>query len=214
MRARITFAKTEAMRFTGHLDLHRTWERTIRRSGLPLAYSQGFKPHPRIVLASALPLGCTSQDELVDIWLEESRPLDEIEASLSLSAPPGLQILSVCEAELHEPALPVQVTASEYEVTFLTPLPDLDQRADGLLMTQSLPRIRREKTYDLRPLILEIHRLPDDPGGCQKIALTLAARENATGRPEEVVRALGSEPEATNIHRTKLILSTQASSPL
>jgi radical SAM-linked protein len=48
------------MRYTGHLDLYRTWERTLRRAGLPLAYSQGFKPHPRIVLACALPLGCTT----------------------------------------------------------------------------------------------------------------------------------------------------------
>ncbi len=59
-RLRLTFAKTAAMRYTGHLDLHTTWERTLRRARLPLAYSQGFHPQPKIQLASALPLGFTS----------------------------------------------------------------------------------------------------------------------------------------------------------
>lgn len=78
MRLRLTFAKTDAMRFTGNLDLHRTWERTIRRAGLPLAYSQGFHPQPRLNLASALPLGFTSQFEMVDVWLENEMPLEQI----------------------------------------------------------------------------------------------------------------------------------------
>ena len=82
MRVRITFAKTDAMRFTGHLDLHRAWERTFRRAGLPLAYTQGFSPHPRINLASALPLGFTSERELVDIWLEQELPASAVTAAL------------------------------------------------------------------------------------------------------------------------------------
>ena len=55
MRARITFAKTEAMRYTGHLDLARALERTLRRAGLPLSYTQGFTPRARLHLACALP---------------------------------------------------------------------------------------------------------------------------------------------------------------
>src|SRR4030067_2785252 len=106
MRLRITFAKTEAMRYTGHLDLHRTWERTLRRAKLPLAYSQGFKPHPRIVLASALPLGCTSQHEIVDVWLERQESLSVIAARLSRAAPPGLRVLEVSEVAPNLPSLP------------------------------------------------------------------------------------------------------------
>jgi radical SAM-linked protein len=71
MRFRITFAKTNAMRFTSHLDLQRTWERTIRRARLPLSYSQGFNPRPKINLAAALPLGFTSSCEMAEIWLED-----------------------------------------------------------------------------------------------------------------------------------------------
>ena len=72
IRLRIVFAKTEAMRYTSHLDLHRTWERTIRRANLPLAYSQGYNPHPRINLASALPLGFTSDCEVVEASSDSS----------------------------------------------------------------------------------------------------------------------------------------------
>jgi radical SAM-linked protein len=70
MRIQITFSKTGAMRFTGHLDLHRAWERTFRRAALPLAYSQGYNPRPKMNLASALPLGFTSECEVIDVRLE------------------------------------------------------------------------------------------------------------------------------------------------
>ncbi len=78
-RVRILFAKTDAMRFIGNLDLHKAWERSCRRAGLPLAYSQGYNPQPKLNLASALPLGFTSQAELIDIWLEQVLPLAAIE---------------------------------------------------------------------------------------------------------------------------------------
>ncbi|MDP3186130.1 MAG: TIGR03936 family radical SAM-associated protein, partial [Anaerolineales bacterium] len=63
---RITFSKTGALRYTGHLDLQRIWERTARRAGLPLVYSQGFHPQPKIQIAAALPLGFSGRAELVD----------------------------------------------------------------------------------------------------------------------------------------------------
>ena len=70
-RYRLTFGKEERIRFTGHLDIHRAWERTFRRAGLPLAYRQGFNPRPRLNIGSALPLGHSSTAELMDFWLEE-----------------------------------------------------------------------------------------------------------------------------------------------
>ena len=81
-RVRICFAKTDAMRFIGNLDLFKAWERACRRAGLPLAYSQGYNPQPKLNLASALPLGFTSQAELIDIWLEQPLPLEAIESGL------------------------------------------------------------------------------------------------------------------------------------
>jgi radical SAM-linked protein len=67
MRLRITFAKQGALRYTGQIDLHRIWERSARRADLPLAYSHGYHPQPKIQLAAALPLGFSSRCEVVDL---------------------------------------------------------------------------------------------------------------------------------------------------
>jgi radical SAM-linked protein len=211
MRLRITFAKTEAMRYTGHLDLHRTWERTIRRSGLPLAYTQGFRPHPRINLGCALPLGFTSQAEVVDIWLDCDEPTEHIEDSLRRAAPPGIEIYSLERADEQAPALQSDVVAAEYELTLLEAIPDLEGGIERLLAAESLPRQRRGKDYDLRPLILDLNRMPDDKAGNQRLHVTLSAREGATGRPEELVLALGSDSANIRVHRTRLVFQQQFS---
>jgi radical SAM-linked protein len=204
-RYRITFAKNEAMRFTGNLDLHRAWERTFRRAGLPLAYSEGFSPHPRLALAAALPLGCLSENDLLDAWLAADVPDEAVMSDLGHAAPPGLAVLSVTRPDTREPSLPAQVVSAEYSVRLDDPpsLSDLETRAASLLSAAHLPRQRRGKDYDLRPLIegLEIR----DAG--QGLWIRLAAREGATGRPEEVLAALDLDPARALCRRTRLSLS-------
>ena len=214
MRIRITFNKTNAMRYTGHLDLHRTWERTFRRAGLPLAYSQGFHPQPRINLAAALPLGFTSESEIVDVWLEEELPTGEILAALEKALPPGLQVTSLEAVEGREPALQTQVVSAEYIATLLDPVHAVDERLHELLAAESLPRERRGKPYDLRPLIEALQRLPDDDQGRTRIQMQLACREGATGRPEEVLDQMGILPENTRVHRTRLLIADSQSTRL
>lgn len=205
MRLRLHFAKTEAMRYTSHLDLHRTWERTIRRANLPLAYTQGYRPHPRINLASALPLGFTSQDEVVDIWLEENLSLSDIESALIKSLPPGIQLHSVEAVADRDPALQTRLQAAEYLITLNEPLAELEANLQDICQSVSLPRQRRGKAYDLRPLILELNRYVDDELGRQRLQAVLSAREGATGRPEEVVLALGGDPTLARVERKRLI---------
>jgi radical SAM-linked protein len=207
MRLRIHFAKTDLMRYTGHLDLHRAWERTMRRAGLPLAYSQGFRPHPRINLGCALPLGFTSQDEVVDIWLEQSLPLDEIETALQSSLPPGIQLQAVEIIDEKEPTLQTQLLAAEYQITLLEAIPGLDASLEEGCQSASLLRQRRGKAYDLRPLILGLRRLADDENGLQQLVAVLSSREGATGRPEEVILALGGDPTLARVQRTRLIFA-------
>ena len=204
MRIRITFEKTAAMRYTGHLDLHKVWERTIRRARLPLAYSQGFNPHPRINLASALPLGFTGQQEVIDIWLEIVIPPAEIEQKLSPVLPPGIRLSRIEEVDSHLPALQTEIEASVYLITCLDPIPNLDQRIQALLAEKNLPRARRGKDYDLRPLIISLESFPPDQDGRSNLLTRLAALEGATGRPEELVEALGVDPFAVRIHRLRL----------
>lgn len=205
MRYRITFTKNDDMRFTGHLDLHRTWERTFRRAGLPIAYSQGFHPQPRINLAAALPLGFTSECELADVWLESQVSVEVVKESLDSAVPPGLVVTSVENIDQQAPALQTQVVASEYIVTLLDPTQDLDKRIELINGSTGLHRERRGKEYDLRPLILDLHRMPDDDQGRSRISMKLAAEPGATGRPEEVLIQMDITPEAAKVHRKRLV---------
>ena len=189
------------MRYTSHLDVHRTWERTLRRARLPLAYSQGFNKRPKINLAVALPLGFTSECELVEFWLDGTPTLSEVESRLREAGPPGIEIYSVEEIDLKTPKVPNLVDSSKYDVTLLVPVDDLDQRVSEVVDAESLPRERRGKPYDLRPLIEDI-QIRD----AHNLDLQLAARSGATGRPEEVLLALGIDPVAARVHRTALIL--------
>ena len=103
MRIRITFSKTGALRYIGHLDLHKLLERTSRRAGLDLMYSQGFHPQPKIQLASALPLGFSSTCELVDMWINGEVDLETLPERLSKAVPPGLGIRKVEYVEEKSP---------------------------------------------------------------------------------------------------------------
>jgi radical SAM-linked protein len=210
MRLRITFSKSGTLRYTGHLDLHSIWERTVRRAGLPLSYTQGFHPGPKIQLASALPLGFIGRAEIADLWIDETgdsldRPYKEI---LQPAAPPGLVISSVELVDEHSPALQTQVVSAEYEVILLEPGDEsgLMKGISALLGVASVSRERRGKTYDLRPLIESLELLPGDGSGVLRMHMRLAAREGATGRPEEVLDALNIPFETTRIERSRLIL--------
>jgi radical SAM-linked protein len=206
MRVRITFSKLGALRYTGHLDLHRLWERAMRRADLPLSYSQGFHPQPKISLASALPLGFSSRGEMLDVRFNEEIPTDEIASRLKDNLPPDIQITQVKIVDEREPALQTQVLSAAYHVQLTEPVngSELKQKAEALMASESLPRERRGKFYDLRPLIETLVVILESD---EKISLQmkLAAREGATGRPEEVLNALGIEPEYTRVERTELI---------
>jgi radical SAM-linked protein len=211
-RLRLTFAKLGALRYTGHLDLHTAWERTFRRARgvhgerLPLAYSQGFNPHPRLQLASALPLGFTGAGELADVWLETAHDPAEVQQLLTGALPPGLTLSRVEDVPLDLPALQTLVRAADYQVTVADTacaLTDLQARAAALLAATTLPRTRKDKAYDLRPLLdsLAVSAEPD----LYRLDMRLAARDGATGRPEEVLAALELTPTAARYHRLRLL---------
>lgn len=203
MRLRITFSKQGPLRYTGHLDLHKIWERAARRAELPLTYSQGFHPHPQIQLAAALPLGFSSRCEVVDLKLNEPIPLEGLVGRLQNAVPSGLRILAVESVEERAPALQTQVVAAEFEVELLEDIDadELNRRLNSVIAADSLPRERRGKPYDLRPLIelLEFYAHP------ARLFMRLAAREGATGRPEEVLDVLGIPLEKARVERTRLI---------
>lgn len=202
MRIRITFAKQGALRYTGHLDLHRLWERAARRAELPLAYSQGFHPQPKMAIAAALPLGFSSRCEVIDMRLEHEIPLDGLDEKLQQTLPTGIRVSNVESVDEKLPALQTQVASAEYEVTLTEAVDgsELKREIESVIGSESIPRERRGKTYDLRPLIEELYLSSEG-----KIHMRLAAREGATGRPEEVLDILGIAFEGTRIERTQII---------
>lgn len=206
MRLRLTFSKQGALRYTGHLDLHKLWERAARRAQLPLAYSQGFHPSPKIQLASALPLGFSSRAEVMDIWLTQDCEVSRLRSDLQSALPRDIQILNAEQVDERAPALQTQLIAAEYEAD----IPDesasnLTSRLAALTDASSLPRLRRGKAYDLRPLIESLEAAPAQGSEKMRILMRLAAREGATGRPEEVLSALEIPPESARVERTRLI---------
>jgi radical SAM-linked protein len=206
MRIRITFSKQGALRYTGHLDLHTLLERAARRAALPLAYSQGFHPTPKIQLASALPLGFSSRAEMMDMWLTSECETSRLREDLQATLPRDIQILDIESVDDRAPALQTQIIAAEYEAI----LPDeyasdLTSRLSAIMDAASLPRERRGKPYDLRPLIESLEAAPADRSETTRLLMRLTAREGATGRPEEVLSALGIPPETVRVERTRLI---------
>jgi radical SAM-linked protein len=218
-RYRITFGKGRELRFTGHLDLHRAWDRTFRRANLSLAYSEGFSPRPKINIGAALPLGCTSEADLVDVELVQEVEITHLIEPLSASAPPGLTISEITTVPNGSPKLQKILQSSEYLIPILVEdRGRLEARIETMLTSAELPRARRGKEYDLRPLIEEMGLADPQEAELQTAAksgetvrpmelkLRLMARSGATGRPDEVLRALELDPTPLVPHRVRLIL--------
>lgn len=203
-RLRITFARDATLKYIGHLDMARTWQRILRRAELPLAYSEGFNPQPKITFAAALPVGCTSEHEVMDIVLSPSRDVDEVHERLQRALPPGIRLLSIDEVELHAPALQTQLTATEFTIVVNDgPIGDLADRVQTFLGATEVMRDRRGKIYNLRPLVQAISIEPESDR--ITIRSRLQSTESGTGRPDELANALGLDPNVVKIHRTKLI---------
>ena len=137
--------------------------------------------------------------------LERDIPLGDLPTRLNGTLPSGLQVVGVEQVDEKEPALQTQVASAEYEVVLTEPvnIADLAQKIASVMELQTIPRERRGKMYDLRPLMEEVKLLPDG-----KIFMRLAAREGATGRPEEVLDVVGIAFEETRIERTRLIFQS------
>lgn len=195
-RLRVTYRKDGPARYVAHLDLMRTWERAIRRARLPLTYSQGFTPHPKLQLAAPLPVGTAASSELIDIWLDEWMPPAEVSARLSAQLPGGIGIVHVEPVDERSTSLQAASIAARYEVRYARA--DIDEPAlssalAGLLALETLPweeaRGEKSRAYDLRPAILDAEvRAEDD---AIVLAVRLSLRDGASARPSSVASALG-----------------------
>jgi len=208
-RYRIRYSKDPSIRFIGHLDLLRTWERALRRAQIPMAYSQGFHPHPRINLGAALPLGYSSECELIDLWIENKIETTEIMSRISHSLPPGIELTSVDPIPVSSPSLQKSIRWAEY-LTILDQkfsVEEMKLKVKELLAQDTLQRTRRGKTYDLRPLLDSIEVIELERRAT--LRMTLSSSQQGTGRPDEVLDALGLDASLVRIQRKRLILSEE-----
>jgi radical SAM-linked protein len=209
-RLRFIFSKTGPTRYIGHLDVARALERALNRAKIPLAYTQGYNKRPRMQLADPLPLGFTSECEIADIWLMEAVEPEKAHDMMMSRMAPGIEIFEVAEIPLSAPATQTLTAEARYEVIVLDPIEktDLQSRIDAFLSAETVERERRGKVYDLRALVLDL-TLDESEDGALRIHMHLYLMPGKTGRPDELIDALGLDPLAARIHRKAIILADE-----
>ena len=212
-RLRIRFCRGEEIKFISHLDIIRLWQRVLHRAEIPLAYSEGFNPHPRISLAVPLAIGVTSEAELMDIFCTKWVSPHWFTAAISQQLTPGIKLLQTYLIEQNQPSLQSQIRYTEYKVKVETKKEpgEIESGISSLLSTEHLPwqhqRDTGMRTYDLRALIDNLWLIEHYRSYCT-IGMRVRCDNSGSGRPEQVAAALGFTHHPRSIHRTKLILKT------
>lgn len=217
-RVRVVFRKRGVLQWVSHLDTMRAWERTLRRAGLPLAYTQGFSPHPRIALAAPLPVGFEGERELMDIWLDPALDPTLVQGRIEPKLPPGLEIVEVEEVAERLPSLQSLLRTACYRVSYHRAAVDpsaLETRLADFLALESLSweerRGEKTRTVDVRAGVLEAALSTEPASGSEGegivvLTLRLSLEEGRGVRAQSVVEALGLEAEPSSMVRTELEL--------
>jgi radical SAM family uncharacterized protein/radical SAM-linked protein len=218
-RFRIEFAKGATMRFLSHLDLMRTWERTLRRSGLPLAFTQGHHPHIKMSFGPPLPLGFRSRAEVFDLELNRPPGVDLAER-LNAVLPDGLTVTGFRPILYKTPSLMSQLEGASYRVRFPgsflaeagiapgTLRSELDDRVKRLL-ARDIVLVRRvsedkAREFDAKPSIAALHASLDEAPAVLDLHLRFTLR--AAARPDDLIGLLVPEadPRTVDVERTAL----------
>jgi radical SAM-linked protein len=196
-RLRLRFTKTGKIRFTSHRDVARIWERALRRSRLPMAYSQGFVPHPLVSFGLALPTGCESLGEYLDIRLGDSvpgeTPIEALPEALSALLPQGMDVQVVAQVSEALGSLQQEVASCDWELEVLGVTDgELRERVGQVLAAPSLMVSRERKGRpvddDIRPAIRALS--VDDSDG--RLRADLATHPRSV-RPTDLLAVLGTE---------------------
>jgi radical SAM family uncharacterized protein/radical SAM-linked protein len=218
-RFRIEFAKGATMRFLSHLDLMRTWERTLRRSGLPLAFTQGHHPHIKMSFGPPLPLGFRSRAEVFDLELSRPPGVDLAER-LNAVLPDGLTVSGFRPILYKTPSLMSQLEGASYRVRFpgsflaeagIAPgalRSELHERVSRLLARDVVlvRRVSEDKAreFDAKPSIVALHASLDEAPAVLDLHLRFTLR--AAARPDDLIGLLVPEadPRTVDVERTAL----------
>ena len=218
-RIRVWFGKIGEMALVSHLDLVRLFDRVVRRAAIPISFTGGFHPGPRISIANALSLGATSSGEIVDFELTKVIDLERFKQQLSAQLPADLPVYQVEEIPLNAPAATRVLEKAEYLLTFNSEGIDCQQWQNWLEAIKQATVMEREKTtksgkkvtINLREQLYELELKTVDKeavlcyvGSCRNDGTLL--------QPDHIVEMLervsGEEISLLNCHRQRLILGT------
>ena len=199
-RLRLRYAKRGRLRFSSTRDFQRALERALRRADVPMAFSAGFHPHPRISYANAAPTGTASEAEYVELAVSERVDPDAVRAALDEALPPGLDVLQVVEAS--GGSLADRLEASDWAIALRgVDLATASAAVDAYLAVDRAEATRTFKTgprtFDTRSAVLAMHA---DEGANPECAIIRVVVRHTTPavRPDDILTALrtvaGLEP--------------------
>lgn len=197
MRIRVRFGKVGKIRFLGNLDLARCWERAIRRAELPVAYSEGFSPRPKLHYGLALPLGAESLAEYLDIDLRDEIDLVGLDKALGDALPEGVEVTAVAEVASNATALQAIVDRCTWQFDLAHDATHVRAEVERAIAADELPltieRKRKQITEDVRGAIgaLSVGPLPGSDLGTGGAVLTAdLVMKPRSLRPAELLTCL------------------------
>ena len=208
MRMIFEFGKTGRLRYISHLDLQRFMQRAARRTDLPVAYSQGFSPHPQMSFASALAMGWSSDVELLDVKLTEAVDEEHARQQLDNALPPEMPVYRARLVEDRFPALMARLIWADYRIELSGESASaVIDAIDGYMAEESVIAMRKtksgEKPADIRKMTASLRAEGN------VIFARLMLTEQATVKPDLLIRTLaeraGVEAPEARIHRTALL---------
>lgn len=209
-RIRIRYTKQGKIRFISHRDLARVMERALRKIRVPVAYSEGFSPRPRLSFGLALSVGHESDAEYLDVELDPAANVENLAVLLSAALPEGLDVVAVTALAPRATSLQEAISVCGWEIEVLgVPFGEVERAVAHILSSANLPFLRERKgkqsEVDVRPAVIELEVVgPTDHGsrdpGVQLRAVLAAS--GATLRPAELISLLGDGALEGRVRRT------------
>lgn len=214
MIVRLHYSKKGKIRFVGHRDVARIFERALRVAQVPVAYSEGFSPRPKLAYGLALSVGYTSDSEYLDVYLDRRVDLTETAAALAEAMPDGLSVIELGEIERPFVSLMEAVTSCSWVFDFdgsdqsvLRASAEALLAADRVMITRERKGKRVED--DIRPDLLSLKVLMNTTTATASIDAELGTMQRSL-RPAEFLTALDPSLVASGVRRTHQWISSAA----
>ena len=210
----LQFQKGDIVRHLGLLDLQRTMQRALRRSGLPIAYSKGFSPHIVMSFASALSSGIPGDTELLDVGLADETTEEACLTAMNRVLPPSLAVSRVRLVDDRYPKLGAALQQAQYRITLRGGgTMAVAGAIDGFLAQEEIMALRKTKKSEtmvnIRPMIHELTAAYDETQDSAVLIARVSFVEAATLKPDLLMESLcafaGAQPERCEIRRTALL---------